>query len=383
MDPMRREIESVPDLIREHLAPFQDQIEASLTPDVAQQPTRILLTGCGDSHHAAVAAELAFQVLSGVDARGLTAMHCARYTLPQLAATRCRADWVVGISASGQVARTLEALTLAGKAGARAFALTGTPGSPVAQAADHVLVARVPAVGPPSELPTPGIRTYVAHLLMLYLLAIRLGEMRGHLASGEAEAHRQTLLALADAAAEILATAEGMIPELVETWADAREFGFLGAGPNYGTALFSAAKVLEASGDIAWGQDTEEWAHLQYFARQPDTPIVLLTAGGRERSRAAEVAAASRAIGRRLAVVAPGNAREIHQHGLANVPLPDDLPEVFSPLVLWIPGALLAAHRSAQIQEPFFRAFGGGRNVEEGGGASRIRTSVRWTELPP
>ncbi len=383
MDAMQREIASIPELLREHFTPFQEAIEAILTPEMARQPTRILLTGCGDSHHAAVAAEMAFQVLSGIDARGLTAMHCARYVLPQLAATRCQADWVVGISASGQVARTLEAIALAGKAGARTFALTGTPGSPVAQAADHLLVARVPALGPPLERPTPGIRTYVAHLFMLYLLAIRLGEMRGHLAPGEAEEHREALLALAQVGAEILAAAAETIPALVEGWTDAQEFGFLGAGPNYGTALFCAAKVLEASGDIAWGQDTEEWAHLQYFARRPDTPVVLLTPGGRDRSRAAEVAAATRAIGRRLAVVAPESAREIHQHALAGVAFPDGLPEVFSPLVLWIPGALLAAHRSALLQEPFFRAFGGGRNVEEGGGASRIRTSVRWTELPP
>ncbi len=383
MSPMLREIESVSDLIRQEFGVFETRVEEAIPADAARQVQRIFLTGCGDSHHAAVAVELAFQTLAGVDARALTAMHCARYTVPQLATTRGQGtDWVVGISASGQVARTLEALALARQAGARTLAITGTPGSPVAQAADYVLTAQVPGIGSPTELPTPGIRTYAAHLLMLYLLAIHLGEVRGHLTPAEAGTQRRALRDLAHAADQILAAAEPVIPEPVAAWMDAQEFGFLGAGPNYATALFCAAKVLEASGDTAWGQDTEEWAHLQYFGRHPHTPTVLITAGGRDRSRAAEVAAATRAIGRRLVVVAPEDAGEILRHGLFKVALPRGVPEVFSPLVLWIPGALLAAHRSLALHEPFFRAFGGGRNVEEGGGASRIRTSARWTELP-
>ena len=48
---------------------------------------------------------------------------------------------------------------------------------------------------------------------------------------------------------------------------------------------------------------------------------------------------------------------------------------MFSPLVACIPGMLFAAHRADVMGEPFFRAFGGGRDVSGGGGISRIRTS--------
>ncbi|MEZ4707109.1 MAG: hypothetical protein R3A44_07890 [Caldilineaceae bacterium] len=51
-------------------------------------------------------------------------------------------------------------------------------------------------------------------------------------------------------------------------------------GPNYPTALFSAAKVLEAAGRHAMGQETEEWAHLQYFVNtDPATPLYHFPAG--------------------------------------------------------------------------------------------------------
>ena len=50
-------------------------------------------------------------------------------------------------------------------------------------------------------------------------------------------------------------------------------------------------------------------------------------------------------------------------------------PEVFAPLVACIPPMLFGAHRAELLGEPYFRAFGGGRSIENGGGISRIRTS--------
>jgi len=40
--------------------------------------------------------------------------------------------------------------------------------------------------------------------------------------------------------------------------------------------------LLEASGDTAVGQDTEEWAPLQFFARSRSTPTFFISAGGRD-----------------------------------------------------------------------------------------------------
>ncbi len=79
----------------------------------------------------------------------------------------------------------------------------------------------------------------------------------------------------------------------------------MGAGPLYGVAMFSAAKMLEASGDPAMAQETEEWAHLQYFASRPDTPTILISTGGLDGDRMAEVARAAQSIGRRVVGVLP------------------------------------------------------------------------------
>lgn len=245
--------------------------------------------------------------------------------------------------------------------------MSSTPGSRLAQAGDQFL----PMVTPPFDF-SPGVRTYIAALLMLYLTAVRFGEARGKLLPVEAVEIRQEIAAAAKAIERTLALCDEPARKLAHDWRDANEFVCVGGGPNYGTALNGAAKILEASGDSAIGQDTEEWAHLQYFARAVDTPTFIITAAERDATRAAEVAVAARAIGRRVVIVTPHDLP-----GLADLTNLRFVAarEMFSPLVACIPGMLFAAHRADVIGEPFFRAFGGGRDVAGGGGISRIRTS--------
>jgi len=161
--------------------------------------------------------------------------------------------------------------------------------------------------------------------------------------------------------------------ELAEETLSAREFVFVGSGPNCATAQFCAAKMLEASGDAAIGQDLEEWAHLQYFGKTNDTLTFLISADERDSSRAAEVKTAMQAIGRRVVSVDPQMSM-LGYNAFANLPYVP-CPEAFAPLVACIPPMLFAAYRAELLGEPYFRAFGGGRSIENGGGISRIRTS--------
>jgi glucosamine--fructose-6-phosphate aminotransferase (isomerizing) len=241
------------------------------------------------------------------------------------------------------------------------------------------LLAAVPALDEDEVgLVVPGLRSYLASLLALYLCAIELGEGRGHLSPTEAHGLRGELNGAADLIEETIALNGETAAQLADAWNDADYHVFCGAGPNYGTALFGAAKLLEASGDPAAGQETEEWAHLEYFGRHAPTPTFLISAGGWDEDRALEVATAAKGIGRRVAVIAPAGSRLAETMDKdALLATAGALRECFSPLVLCIPAALYAAARADLLNEPYFRAFGGGRNPEGGGGISRIRTSGR------
>lgn len=379
--PMQQQIDTLPDLIRQIAALFDRSARETFDFALCTSVKRVYLVGCGDSHHAAVGAELAFQQLAGVPAQALTANHFSRYTVGYLPATGPNTNLVIGISVSGAVSRTIEAVALAGQAGAVTVALTGNPSAPIAGAAGRVFQTTVPPLPDELNMVVPGVRSYLASQIGLYSAAIRIGEVRGHLTTAAADALRRELVDLADVLERTSARCEPLVSDLVRRWADAADFVFVGGGPLYGAALFSAAKVIEASGDPALGQDTEEWAHLQYFVERNTTPTILLSADGFDADRMAEVARACRAIGRRTVAVVPEGETAISGYADVTLPVSGRVRECFAPVVYSVPGELIAAARAAQIGATYFRGFGGGRTVDWADGASNIRGSHMIAEV--
>jgi len=370
---MYDQILSTPDLIAETwprlLAAAQELLQANWVPQIR----RVMIAGCGDSHHAALSTALAFSSLAATPAEPLTSLQAARYGVPFLPPVEAPHTLVIAISASGEVTRTIEVLQAAQRRGAHALALTGTAGSRLAQAADSRLDVSIA----PSAF-APGVRSYRASLLGLYALALALGQRRDSLAAGF-QSLQQAVANTTAQSADLIALLDAPCARLAQAFAGEPYLEFLGGGPNYGTALFSAAKILEAVGVPAIGQDLEEWAHLQYFAAPVATPVFLIAAPGRSDSRAAEIARAAHTVGRRVVFVgAPASA--ITGAAFAVLPLTVTIHEAFSPLLTCLAGELFAAHLADVTGEPHFRNFGGGRSVEGGGGISRIRTSEIWVE---
>ena len=377
MNSMLEQVESLPALLRDNFQMLDEAVRSTLDHELCLSLKRLFITGCGDSHHASLGTEMAIETLSGLPVEPMTALQLSRYGAGFIPQTGPKTNLVIGISVSGSVSRTAEALRMAGQANATTVALTATQGSLVAESAERVLLTQAPVFPDPPGTHTPGIRTYYINQIVLLLTAFRLGEVRGHLTTTRAVEIRSEILRLADASEETITKCMPTAKEIAQEWSDAREFVFVGSGPNYATALFSAAKILEASGDSALGQDTEEWNHLQYFAKDSNTPTFIISAGDRDLTRALETVVAARTIGRRVTAIAPETAIAIT--GQADFTLPiANVPEIFSPVIAAIPGELFAAYRAEVMNEPFFRQFSGGRSQEGGGGISRIRTSDSW-----
>ncbi len=380
--PMHQQIDTLPQLLREIAKPFDKSARATFDFELCRSAKRIYLVGCGDSYHAPVGAELAFHQLAGVPAQAVSALTFSRYVAAHLPPTGPNTNLVIAVSVSGVVSRTIEALRLAQQMGARGIALTGAPDAPLGKTANKVFQTTVPPL--PSELSVghvPGVRSYLASQVALYSAAIRIGEVRGHLTTAQADARRADLLGLADIMEATIRACEPVAHELVQKWTDAPEFVFVGAGPMYGVAMFSAAKMLEASGDPAMAQETEEWAHIQYFGNRADTPTILISAADHDADRMAEVARAAQAISRRTAAVVPDGEETISQYVDFVLPIKGKVREALAAPVYSIPGELIAAERAVAIGAAYFRSFGGGRTVDWGDGASRIRDSHQWENV--
>ena len=368
------QVKSLPELIRSEFETLDMRVRLLLNHNECLSVKRIVITGAGDSHMAGVAAELAFEQIAGIPTEPMTAMQAARYGTPHFEKLFPRNPLTIGISVSGTVARTREALALARNEGALTVAVTANPDSPLAAAAERVFDCTVPDFAP-----APGIRSYRVSLLVLYLLAIRLAEVSGRLTQDQAGQMREQLKGTADAIAATIQAVEERTRELATAVAEQTNFVFVGDGPNYATALFSAAKVIEAAGRHAMGQDTEEWAHLQYFVNvDPATPTFIISPGGRGHGRAAELVEVMRRIGRTVIAVVPEGDEQIATGADWVLPVAGEVPEVFSPMVYAVAGELFSAYLAQAVDEPPFRGFA---DVYEPGGIT-IRNSAVIDTVP-
>ncbi|MFT5196459.1 MAG: glucosamine--fructose-6-phosphate aminotransferase (isomerizing), partial [Candidatus Promineifilaceae bacterium] len=251
----------------------------------------------------------------------------------------------------GTTARTLEALQLFKNSGLPTMALAGNPDSPMGELADKVLACTAP-----DFVPAPGIRSYRMSLMALYLLAIRLGEIKGLHSQDEAGKLRQSLLSTADAIEATIAAVNDKTRKMAEAFASEKSHVFVGDGPNFATAMFGAAKLIESAGVHAMGQESEEWAHLQYFTSvEAGTPTFLVSPGYRGHDRVGDLMAPLKNIGRQIVAIVPEGDQVVAPHADWVLPVVGDVAEVFSPMVYPIATELFAAHMADVMGEPYFR----------------------------
>ncbi|GGO28133.1 hypothetical protein GCM10010116_56420 [Microbispora rosea subsp. aerata] len=324
--------------LRTLIGPTAEQVEMVLDDARWGTASRVYLTGDGDSFHASLASELAFESLADVPCEPLSALRLLRYgaawdrppALPP-------GTVVIAASASGRTERVLQTLERVREHGALTLAVTSTPDSAITRAADHALVLPLS-----HAKPSPGIRTYQASLLGMALTAIGLGHRRGRHSAAEAERLRGELLAAADSIAATAAAAKERCEQLAARIAHAPVMIMLGSGPGYGTAQFAAAKVVEAAGVFAAGQDLEEWEHVEALARPRDMPTFVIAPPGRSHDRAHVVLDKARSFGRTVIAVADAADDELAKAADEVLPVHGEVREEFSPLLYHVFAGYLA-----------------------------------------
>jgi len=338
---MLDQVKDLPKVMREQTRSFDQAIRDILSPLEYHSLHQVYTVGDGDSFHASMATELAFESIAKITCEPLSAMRFLDYGADFIPTSFPNDTLVVGISASGGTQRVAQAIERARKTSPNiiTIALTGNIEGIVGQAADRKLSVKLPDLGR-----SPGIRTYTASLLGLYLIAIRIGEIKEKYHQTVANEMREELIHLADVVEATAKAVEKPAKEAARMFKDAPVMLFAGSGPSYGTALFSAAKVIEAAGLFSMGQDLEEWAHVERFAYPSDTPTFIIAPPGRGYWRAVDLAKTARDLGRRVVVICKEGDKEIGQYADLVIPVVGDVREEFSPLVYHVYSNLLASH---------------------------------------
>ena len=296
-------------------------------------PSRIYLVGCGDSWYAGMATRFAFERWTGIPTEAMESLEFSRY-----AVTTAPVDaLVVTVSNSGKVTRTIEAALFAGRRGVRSIACTYFPDSPLARTATGTLAYRYEDVGF-----GPGTLSYLASLVALYALAIRIGVAAGHLGEAERDAHLDAITGCADAVEWTIAAARPAAEALAGRIEPADVLTIIGGGPSHGTAMFGMAKFIESARHNAVGQELEEWAHEQYFLTGPGSHTIVVAPVGASVDRAREQLRAVREVdGNAVAICDPDDGATC---AVADVVLParTTADELLSPIVTAVPLELLA-----------------------------------------
>jgi glucosamine--fructose-6-phosphate aminotransferase (isomerizing) len=347
---MIEQVEGLAGDLRTLTQPFTRQIQTVLTPLEWRAVKQVYLTGDGDSYHAACAAELTFEAIADVACKPMSAQRFLDYGAAWMRPAAPHQTLVVATSASGGTKRVVQAIERAKEHGALTIALTGMPDSPVTQVADRTIVVELP-----QKQRSPGIRTYQASLLGLLLVAIQLGEMQNTYQQAEANNLRQELGALADIVDATTKSIKGPCREVADLIADTPAMAMIGSGPSYGTALFSAAKVVEAAGIFALGQDLEEWWHVERFAYPVEMPLFVIAPPGRSHWRAGDLAATAHALGRRVMAVTHKDDTEVTRHAHAALHVHGEVREEFSPLLYHLFADYVASYLAERLGRALFQ----------------------------
>jgi len=196
----------------------------------------VCLLGMGTSLHAAMIGQQVIERWSGVTARAEDASEF-RYREPTIGLDTV----TVAITQSGETADTIVGLRQAAQRGSPTVALTNVVASTAAREADAALYLRA---GP--EIGVCSTKTFVSHLVSVYLLALELATARDRLCATERRRLLSELRALPGKVRCVLA-AESEIVKLARRYSRYRNFLYVGRGLGHPVAMEGALKLKEIS----------------------------------------------------------------------------------------------------------------------------------------
>ncbi len=312
--------------------------------------SKVIITGCGDSYVAGIAAQKAFAALSGLRVNTLYTIDATYHMTPKDVKGSKRDTLAVAVSVSGNAGGTVKAAINLGKLGAKTLALTENVNSYLAKNCGTIL-----NLDPTPASITPGTKTYFVSVISLMMLALHIGLVNGHLSEEKAEKFKADVLDYVESFKGAVAGINDSVAAVAKVFKDAKHLEFVGSGIDFATAWFGRAKVYEAIGLPSTAENTEDWAHVNYFFRRPaeNACVVLLSAGNPSNSRCLEDIDTMRIMGRPTMIVTDVDAD--YPENAFVVKIPSARVDYIAPLLQIIPITLLCGYLSDEMGIPFFR----------------------------
>ncbi len=226
---------------------------------------RIVLVACGTAYHACVVGRYVIEEWARIPVEFDIASEWV-YRNPVID----EHTLVIGISQSGETRDTIEALKLAREKGARTVAITNMMGSQITREVDSVLYTRAGL-----EMSVASSKTFTAQVALLYLVALKLAEVRETLPPGEIEFILDYVYKLPRKIQSFL-EADHPIEEIARRCYEAPFFLYLGRHIGLPVALEGALKLKEISYIPTEAYSAGEMKHGPIALLDEATPVVVV-----------------------------------------------------------------------------------------------------------
>jgi glutamine---fructose-6-phosphate transaminase (isomerizing) len=318
---LRREILQQPEVLQRLLERERANVEQIAAVVRERQPTYIMVAARGTSDNAARYGQYLFGAANHLPVALATPSLHTRYEQPPTIGNAL----VIGISQSGQTPDILRVVEDARTQGALTLSITNTAGSPLADAADHVILMNAG-----EEVSVGATKTYTASLMALAMLSAALSE----------DATRFDELAqVADYVAEVTGAADAIVRS-AERYRYMDACVVLSRGYNYATAFEIALKLKELTYILAEPYSSADFQHGPVAIVERGFPVIAVVPEG---AVAGEVLDLLRQLHERKAELLIASALdEALELAHSPIALPRGMPEWISPMVLVVPGQLLA-----------------------------------------
>jgi len=319
-----------------------------LSDDELRNLRRIVILACGTAYHAGVAGRYVIEEWARVPVEHDIASEW-RYRNPVLD----KNTLVIGISQSGETRDTIEAMVLARQQGARTMAITNMMGAQITREVDSVLYTRAGL-----EMGVAASKTFTAQVALLYLIALKLAQVRETLPEEEIQSLIAEVQLLPDKIAQFLQDADdGVHPieEIAERHFDKPFFLYLGRNIGLPICLEGALKLKEISYIPTEAYSAGEMKHGPIALLDSETPVVCVATDSHVYEKVVSNIQETRARGAQVIAVATDGNEDIQHHAddVIYVPKTNEfLQAVLAVLPLQLLAYRIARLRGLNVDQP-------------------------------
>jgi glucosamine--fructose-6-phosphate aminotransferase (isomerizing) len=317
----------------------------ALPAQVLRDARRIIVVGCGTSYHAGLIGAYALETWARMPVVVDVASEF-RYRDPVIV----EGDLVIGITQSGETADTLAAMRLAQERGATVLAVTNVMGSQATRDADGVLYTRAGL-----EVSVAATKTFITQVAMMYLLALRLAELRGTLDRAELVRLVAEMKHIPSLVEQTVAVAEEAVQEAADAHFEKEFFLYIGRHVGLSVALEGALKLKEISYISTDAYAAGEMKHGPIALLDQSTPVVAVATDSPVLEKLVSNMQEVRARGAHVIAVASEGNVTIGEHAEQVIRVPQ-ADWMLQPLLAVIPLQLLAygiaRRRGLNVDQP-------------------------------